>query len=124
MNVMKKILYIEDSENFKRIYGDRLTRDGFDLHYASNGREGLEKVKAEKPDLVILDMVMPEMSGEEMLTALRALPEFEKLPVLVMSVLDQTELVKKMNNLSIEGYLIKGVVSPNQMCEKISEIFS
>lgn len=119
---MKKILIVEDNKNFQHIWNDRLTREGFEISQAVNGREALEILSTTRPDLVLLDMVMPEMGGDEVLATMQKDEGLKSIPVLVMSVLEDAERVKNMMQMGARGYFIKGTTSPNQLALEIKKI--
>lgn len=117
---MYKILLIEDDEFIGRAYKDGLTRAGFDVSWASDGQEGLEQIKALKPDLVLLDLVMPVKNGFEVLEELKAQPNL-KVPVIILSNLGQDSDVKKAKVLGAQDYLIKTNVSMKEIIDKVEK---
>jgi len=82
---VKKILFIEDEEIFIELFGDRLKRDGFELTFARNGTWGIEEAMVEDFTLYIMDMMMPAMGGEEMLTKLKNNDKTKNVPTIVLS---------------------------------------
>lgn len=93
----KNILIIDDDESITRLIGIMLVRAGYEISTASSGQEGLEKVFEEQPDLVILDMVMPDMTGADVCRRIRSQPELADLPILMLS--GQTEVDDKVIGL-------------------------
>lgn len=84
---MKHVLLVEDDEAIREVVGDVLTESGFDVETASNGREGLERAHAHVPDVIVTNLVMPELDGERMIAACRADQSISKVPVAVMSAM-------------------------------------
>ena len=82
---MKKILYIEDNEMNRDMLGRRLTRREFEVIFAFDGQEGLEKMKSENPDLVLMDMGLPVLDGWEATTKAKADPEISSIPIIALT---------------------------------------
>ena len=101
---MATILVIEDEANIARAVRDRLTRDGHRVDSCSSGPDALKLLHDRKPDLIILDMLMPEMDGFEVIERLRANPTTSKIPIIVLSVLADDERLKM---LSLEACISK-----------------
>lgn len=102
-----KILVVDDMPRNVRILGDRLVNEGYRVIEASNGLEALEKVKKESPDLILLDIIMPEMDGYQVLEHLKAEKTLRYIPVVVISAVDQIESVARCLELGAEDYLTK-----------------
>lgn len=92
---MKRILVIEDEKDLADLLADLLKVQGYDVDVAYDGREGLDKIAHRRPDLVITDMMMPVMSGWDVLEKLAKSPEHEDLPVIVASAGDTEETARK-----------------------------
>ena len=82
---MKKILYVEDNEMNRDMLGRRLTRREYDVIFAFDGQEGLDKMKSESPDLVLMDMGLPVMDGWEATTTAKADPEIKDIPIIALT---------------------------------------
>ena len=104
---MARILLIEDERNIQRLICYALQTKGHHVTVAQDGRAGLEAAQAEAPDLVLLDMVMPEMSGMEVLMALKGDSSLENIPVLVVTASAQKEEAERAIESGAAGYLIK-----------------
>ena len=104
---MARILLIEDEPNIQRLICYALQTKGHHVTVAQDGRAGLEAAQAEAPDLVLLDMVMPEMSGMEVLMALKGDSSLENIPVLVVTASAQKEEAERAIESGAAGYLIK-----------------
>ena len=96
------VLLVEDDAFFQKFYAAKIKDSGFEVDIANNGVEALEKLKSLKPDLILLDLIMPEKDGFEVLQALSASPSYKDIPVLVFSTLGQEEDVKKSERLGCE----------------------
>ena len=101
----RKILVIDDEEYLVKLLKSRLLINRFDVVTAANGKEGLEAVVREKPDLIILDVLMPEMNGAEFLRELKSNPELARTPVIVISA--QPETQKLFNPSDIQAFVQK-----------------
>jgi CheY-like chemotaxis protein len=104
---MKKILIIDDDPVFPRVLSDVLSLGSYEIQIAVNGKDGLDVMRKEIPDLVILDLIMPEMSGPEVLKAMHQEAELSKIPVLVCSNMDSFNEISGSLALGAEGYIIK-----------------
>lgn len=114
---MKKILLVEDDPFIKDIYETALEQAGYEVEMAEDGEQALQLVK-EKPDLVLLDIVLPDISGWEVLKEIKSAPELEEVKVFVLSNLDQKEKLEK-DDLEVDNYFIKANYKPSEVVEKI-----
>lgn len=103
----KKILVIEDELALSQVLSDRFTEEGFEVQTAADGQEGLEKAVSWKPDLVLLDIVMPKMDGMTMLHKLRADPAGKTMPVILLTNLSDTEDVYEAMANGVYDFLVK-----------------
>jgi DNA-binding response OmpR family regulator len=117
----KKILMIEDDRFLRKVYKDKLKREGFEFSEATTGEEGLNKAIFEKPDLILLDLILPRKSGFDLLIELKKNPETEKIPIIVLSNLGQESDIKKGLSLGASDYLVKTEISLSEVVEKIKE---
>jgi two-component system alkaline phosphatase synthesis response regulator PhoP/two-component system response regulator VicR len=102
-----KILVCDDERNIVRMIQVNLERQGYSVITAYDGKEGLEKIRSEKPDLVVLDVMMPYMDGFEVLKTLRREPEFENLPVIMLTAKAQDKDVFEGYHYGADMYLTK-----------------
>ncbi len=105
----KKILVIEDDQSMQRIYKTKLEQEGYEVVQALNGEEGIKKTKKENPDLIILDLVLPEINGFEVLKKLKADRKTSGISVIILSNLGQKEDLEKGLSLGADDYLIKAM---------------
>src|ERR1700728_1770879 len=102
---MPKILLVEDDNNLREIYEARLQAEGYNIVAAQDGEEALVLAKAEKPDLVISDVMMPKISGFEMLDILRNTEGLKEVKVIMLTALGQTDDQERAGNLGADRYL-------------------
>jgi CheY-like chemotaxis protein len=117
----KKILVVEDDKFLRKVYESKLPKEGFDVVLAVDGVEGLEKLKTEAPDLMLLDLIMPRKSGFEVLEELKADKKAARIPILVLSNLGQDEDIERTKNLGATEFLIKSNLSIKEIIEKIKQ---
>jgi DNA-binding response OmpR family regulator len=102
-----KILLIEDNPAMNKVYRNRLTSEGFEVVSAMDGQEGLDAAIKDKPDIVLLDLVMPKMDGFDVLVEIRKKYSKKKLPVIILSNLGQKSDIEKADKLGSNDYLVK-----------------
>lgn len=119
---MTKVLLVEDDNNLREIFEMRLQADGFQTLTASDGEEALVVAMREKPDLIVADVMMPKLSGFEMLETLRASPEMRSVKVVMMTALGQAEDQARGEKLGVLKYLVKSQVTLEDFARVISEI--
>lgn len=119
----KKILTCDDEKNIVRLIQVNLERQGFDVVTAYNGRECLERVAEDRPDLIVLDLMMPEMTGFEVLEKLKANPDTEDIPVIMLTARTQDQDVLRGWQAGVECYLTKPF-NPIELITFIKRIFT
>ena len=117
----KNILLVEDDEFLAELYGTKLGLDGYDVALASDGEKGLKMIKEKKPDLVLLDIILPKMDGFEVLKAVKADKLLKNIPIILLTNLSQKDEVKKGLELGAKDYLIKAHFMPSEVVKKIKE---
>ncbi|MBI2641827.1 response regulator, partial [Candidatus Roizmanbacteria bacterium] len=117
---MMKILIIDDDVFFQKFYLEKLSEKGFQVEVASDGDQGLAKMKLSKPDLILLDIIMPKKDGFEFLQAMRQDPLFKQIPVIVFSTLGQPTDVDKAKSLGAVDYVNKGFFDFENLVAKIN----
>lgn len=108
---MKRILVIDDDARLRQHFAEILRLDGNEVIEARNGREGIERARQEKPDLVVCDITMPEMNGHRVLETLRAAPATAGLPFIFLTGWSEQEDIRTGMNLGADDYLTKPVVA-------------
>ena len=119
---MTKIAIIEDNVTISQMYRMKFEADGFDVRMADNGRIGVDLVKSFKPDVILLDIQMPEMDGAEALQEIRKLDIGKDLPVVVLTNLGEEEAPKEMQTLGIYSYIVKANFTPRQVVAHVKEL--
>lgn len=118
---MAKILIVEDEEALLLMLAERLEREGYEPKTAKDGEEGLLKMKEERPDLVLLDIVMPKIGGLEVLEAMQKDPELQKIPVIIISNSGQQVEIARAKSLGAKDYLVKAEFDPEEVVVKVSK---
>lgn len=119
----KKILLIEDEAYLSEMYKIKLESEGYKVFIADNGEDGIKKIETEKPDLVLLDLMMPKMNGFQVLEKLREKNLLDSIRIYVLSNLSQREEIEKGVSLGAEGFLIKASLTPTQIADFVHDIF-
>ena len=119
---MSKVLLVEDDINLREIYAARLSAEGHELVVASDGEEALSKAVAEKPDLILLDVMMPKISGFDVLDILRSTEETKNTKVIMLSALSQETDKQRGENLGADKYLIKSQITLEDVVETVREM--
>jgi CheY-like chemotaxis protein len=114
-----KVLLIEDEEEVAELYRLKLSLDGYAVSIAGGGQEGLDKAFGEAPELIFLDIKMPEMDGFEVLKKLRSSPKTKDTPVVILSNFDEQDLIEKGLSLGANEYLIKSQFTPEDISNKV-----
>jgi CheY-like chemotaxis protein len=117
---MSKVLVVEDSTSAREVVMRILRREGYDVVGASNGLEGLDAVEHEDPDLVLLDVMMPEMDGFTMLERLRRDTTHRDLPVVMLSALSDEQRLARAQELGAKGYLVKSRFTYDDLIEQVA----
>lgn len=119
---MAKVLLVEDDNNLREIFEMRLQAEGYDTVTASDGEEALSIAMKEKPDLIIADVMMPKLSGFEMLETLRAAPEMNNIKVIMMTALGQAEDRIRGEKLGVVKYLVKSQVTLEDFVRVVRDV--
>jgi len=115
-----KILVVEDDEFLTKIYSMTLTQEGYEVTITKNGDEGLRALKKDKPDIVLLDLLLPKKDGFEFLKEMREDTKFKNIPVLILTNLGQESDIEKAKDLGADDYVIKGNVEVEDVIKKIN----
>ena len=117
----KKILLVEDDDALASVYETRLQAEGFDLRRVPNGEDALAAALDYKPDLVLLDVMMPKVSGFDVLDILRNTPETASVKVIMLTALSQDSDRERAESLGVDDYLVKSQVVISDVVDKIRE---
>lgn len=118
----KTILIIEDDKFLRELIAQKLNKEEYNISEAIDGEEGIKKVKEEKPDLVLLDLILPGIDGFEVLSQMKENPETKSIPVIILSNLGQKEDMEKGLKLGAVDYLIKAHFTPGEIIDKIKAV--
>ena len=121
MDTPKKILLIEDDKFLRELIVKKLIKEGFVVLEANDGEEGLTKISQEKPDLVLLDLILPGVDGFELLQKAQEDPFIKNVPIIVLSNLGQKEDIDRCMKSGAVDYLIKAHLTPIEIVEKVKK---
>lgn len=119
---MAKILLVEDDQSLREIYGIRLTAEGYDIVPAGDGEQALALAVKEKPDLIISDVMMPKISGFDMLDILRSTPETKDIKVIMMTALSSEDQRERGEALGADRFLVKSQVGIEDVVNAVHEV--
>lgn len=117
-----KIAIVEDELPIQSMYRLKLERDGFEVAVASNGKAGLALLEDFQPDLVLLDLRMPEMNGDELLARLRSTEWGASMRVIILTNISKTEAPQALRFLSVDRYIVKAHYTPTQVVSVVKEV--
>src|SRR3954465_6405522 len=119
---MAKVMLVEDDNNLREIYEARLQAEGYQIVTAKDGEEALVVAKAEKPDLIIADVMMPKISGFEMLDILRNTDGLKDVKVIMLTALGQSDDQQRADKLGADRYLVKSQVTLEDIVKATHEL--
>ncbi len=117
----KKVCIIDDDEDIREIYSVKFMAEEFVVMAARNGQEGLDVIRKERPDVILLDIQMPVKDGFEVLRELSTDQVLKKIPVIILSNIDDERAFKKIGDFSTHFYLIKSLVTPQKVVDAVRE---
>lgn len=118
----KKVLIVEDDVFVSDIYETKLKMEGYLVDVAADGREALKKLAAGKPDLMLLDLVMPYVDGFEVLDKMKNSEELKDIPVILLTNLSQKDSIDKGLELGANDYIVKSHFTPSEVMEKVRRL--
>lgn len=122
---MPKIIIIDDDNLLRAMYADKIKQAGFDVYVYGDGKRGLTAIKKHLPTLVLSDIMMPSMSGLEVLEAMKKDPKLKKIPLVFLTNLNRSnDDIKNGLSLGAVGYLVKSDLSPSEIVARVKEIIS
>jgi DNA-binding response OmpR family regulator len=119
---MKKILFIEDESALQKTFGEVLGQEGYEVVSALDGESGLRLAESEKPDLILLDLVLPKIHGFEVLKKLKGDSNTKDIPIIVLTNLEAIEDVDKAIELGATTYLVKAQYSLEEVLIKVKKV--
>jgi CheY-like chemotaxis protein len=117
-----KVLLVDDEQSLLDVFSQTLETGGFQVITSLNGKDGLEKAQEQLPDMVLLDQVLPDMAGNEVLQMLKSNPATKDIPIAILSNFNQRELVQDALNLGAVEYILKYKIEPKDLIEKVNQI--
>jgi DNA-binding response OmpR family regulator len=115
---MAKIAIIEDDQAISQMYRIKFESEGFTVDTAENGKLGLELIENMRPDIILLDLMMPEMNGEEMLIQLRKQP-WGNIPVIILTNVGEQEIPDVARQLGVNKFILKADMTPKQVVDLV-----
>lgn len=119
-----KVLLIDDDDAIATVFSTALKKEGYEIEYSPSGADGLEKAKTVIPDLILLDQILPDMQGNQILKTLKADEKTKNIPVIILSNFSQEELVKEAINAGATDYVFKFQVDTKDVVEKVKQVLS
>jgi CheY-like chemotaxis protein len=116
-----KILLVEDDRFLRELMSQKLVKMGYDLVAAVDGEEGVEQAKSEKPEIILLDIMLPGIDGFGVLTQVKADPSTADIPVIMLSNLGQREDIDRALKLGATDFLVKAHFTPQEIIDKIEQ---
>lgn len=115
----KRLLLVEDDQGLASVYTTRLQAEGFDVRHVPNGEDALSNALEYKPDLILLDVMMPKISGFDVLDILRNTPETANIRIIMLTALNQDKDVERAKKLGVDDYLVKSQVVIADVVDRI-----
>lgn len=116
-----KIAIIEDDQAIAQMYRLKFEAEGYSVETAENGRLGLELATTMKPDVILLDLMMPEMNGDEMLAKLRKTPSGKTVKVVILTNMGEQEIPDEVKELGVSAVILKADMTPRQVAELVKK---
>lgn len=115
----KKILIVDDDMTLRELYEERIRAEGYQIVSASDGEEAIKKANSEKPDVILLDIMMPKINGIDVMKNLRSFDETKDIPIIILTALIQEiDKIKDMMGAK-DGYMVKSEIMPKDVVEKV-----
>ncbi|MCW1908791.1 MAG: response regulator [Candidatus Saccharibacteria bacterium] len=121
---MPRIAIVEDDQAISQMYRIKFEAENYTVETAENGALGLEMIEKFKPDIVLLDLMMPEMSGDEMLTKLRATSWGKSIKVIILTNVGEQEIPEDVKQLGVSAVILKADMTPRQVAELVKQQLS
>lgn len=119
-----KVLLVDDDEAITTVFATALSKEGFETVHAATGQDGIAKAKLELPNLVLLDQILPDMQGNQVLAELKKDDTTKNIPVIILSNFSQEELVKQAINEGASDYIFKYQAATSDVVEKVKQILN
>lgn len=122
MNEKKSVLLVDDDVNLRQMYAIRLEAAGYKVIEAGNGEEAMARAVDQKPDCILLDIMMPRVNGFDVLDILKTTKSTKGVPVVVLTALMQDDTKERVKNSGAAGFLVKAEVVPSQVVDVIEQV--
>ena len=116
---MPKIAIVEDDAAISQMYRIKFEAENYDVETADNGKLGLELIEKMSPDIILLDLMMPEMNGDEMLTKLRKTTWGKNIKVIILTNMGESEAPDTLKELGVSAFIVKANMTPRQVAELV-----
>jgi DNA-binding response OmpR family regulator len=120
--MIKKILIVEDDKMISNMYETKLKQEGFNVLVADNGAAGLDLAIKETPDIILMDVILPQIDGFSVLQEVRGNPGTKNIPIVMLTNLGTSEDQEKGKKLGASDYWVKAAMTPAQVSEKVKEL--
>lgn len=117
-----KILIVDDEKLLLDLYHDILVENGFEVIMTTNSKEGIELAKKEMPDVILLDILMPEMNGFDVAKILKSDDTMKNIPIYLLTNLPEESSSDKAKELGVSGYMMKAMTEPSKLAEEMKNI--
>ncbi|HZF00785.1 MAG TPA: response regulator [Methylomirabilota bacterium] len=121
---MKTIFYVEDNPLVVKAYRGVLEREGYKVEVVEDGLEAMKKLLAIKPDVVLLDLVMPKISGTDVLKYIRSIADLKTIPVIMFSDCSIADLAQGALAIGVEGVLLKSRCTPDELIKTVKDVLN
>jgi len=118
----RKVCIVDDEEDIREIYSVAFSQSGYEVVTARDGEEGLKVVREQKPDIALVDIMMPKMDGLEMIREMKKDPELAKVPIIVMTNIDDRKITAKAGKMDVYFYLVKSLFDPKKVVATVEEV--
>lgn len=118
---MTKVAIVEDDQTISQMYRFKFEAEGFNVETAENGKLGLELAEKMKPDIILLDLMMPEMTGDQMLEKMRSTAWGKDIKVIILTNMGEQEVPAKVKELSVSGIILKANMTPRQVADVVKK---
>lgn len=116
-----KVAIVEDDQTISQMYRFKFEAEGYTVETAENGKLGLELAEAMKPDIILLDLMMPEMTGDQMLAKLRATPWGKNIKVIILTNMGEQEVPDSVRALDVSAVILKADMTPRQVADLVKK---
>jgi DNA-binding response OmpR family regulator len=120
-NQAKKVLIVEDDVFLSNIYNKKFSNEGFEVFTASDGKKAVIIIKQKKPDIILLDIMLPQMDGFEVLEEIKKDLEVKDIPVILLTNINEQDGIKKGYDLGAKDYIIKTFFTPAEVVDKVKK---